>query len=55
MVEAEQEIEKSLQQQKNHGPTKIATWLDFEYVENNLLGTDEEHEFFFLMKDLGIS
>jgi hypothetical protein len=54
MVEAEQEIEKSLQQQKNHGPTKIATWLDFEYVENNLLGTDEER-FFFLMKDLGIS
>jgi hypothetical protein len=46
MAEAEKEIEKSYQQQKNHGSTKIAMWLDFEYVENNLLRTVEEYDFF---------
>jgi hypothetical protein len=35
---------------KKKGLAKVATWLDFKYVENVLLGTVGEHEFFLLKR-----
>jgi hypothetical protein len=35
------------------GPTKIAMWLDFKYIKNDLLWTIRENEFF-LPKNLEI-